>query len=384
MKKLKKIISFITMSIVLVSCSDTALENRDWLQKPSFETPMTLTPSSENIEMIAGNDTTTAITFTWSPGNDRGAGTTLKYFLRMDILGNNFKGKTELGEPTVLVEEIPAGVFTKSYTVGALNDLLIERWGYPGSSIPKLEVEIIAQVEGGAQFQTPEYARTSFSAKIFSPGPLPLFMVGDAVGSGWNYNAGVKLNEVIERSQYTYSGEFSAGSFKIIDSPGSEWPSYNPKDASTLVYNKTDPGTVSNFEITKAGRYSLYINRKKLIYALAYTPYEKVFMVGNATPAGWDAGKAVPMIWDPKNPEVFTYTGILKVGEMKLHLDFGNWNGRNLMPEVGGTKISGNTTDDTRVKLTHGQPDDKWVIQTEGNYEITLNPAKMTIVFKKL
>src|SRR3972149_195820 len=119
MKNIKNIISFLLMSIILISCEDKGLEDVNWLKEPLFDVPMILTPSSEDVVMTAGNDAAVAVTFNWTAGNNRGTGTTLKYFFRMDIIGNSY------GEATTLLEEIPAGGFTKSYTVGELNELLI-------------------------------------------------------------------------------------------------------------------------------------------------------------------------------------------------------------------------------------------------------------------
>lgn len=379
MKNIKNIISFIIMSIILISCEDKGLENADWLKEPSFVKPMTLTPSNDEVVMTAGNDDAVAITFTWTPGNDRGTGTTLKYFFRMDIVGNNF------GEATTLLQEMPVDVFTKSFTVGELNELLIEKWGYAGGSTAKFEAEIIAQVENSAQYQKPEVASTSFSATAFSQGPLPFFLVGDAISGGWDYNTGKKINEVIERSQYTFTGDFSVGSFKIIDKPGSEWPSYNPLDEFNLAYNKTQSQTASNFNVTKAGRYSLFVSRSKLTYIFAYTPYENVYMVGNAiTGIGWDIGKAKQMTWDPKNPEVFSYKGQFDAGEFKLYTQQGNWGGRALMPPVNGTKLIVDGEATAMSLMPNANPDNKWIIETTGNYELIINPAKMTIRLNKL
>lgn len=379
MKNIKNVISFVIMSIILISCEDKGLENVDWLKEPNFVKPMTLTPSSDDVVMKAGNDDAVAIAFTWNPGNDRGTGTTLKYFFRMDIAGNNF------GEGTTLLEELPVDVFTKSYTVGELNELLIEKWGYAGGSKAKLEAQIIAQVENSPQYQKPEVASTSFSATAFSQGPLPLFLVGDAISGGWDYNTGKKISEVIERSQYTFTGNFSVGSFKIIEKPGSEWPSYNPKDELNLVYNKTESPTVSNFNVTKAGRYSLFLSRSKLTYIFAYTPYENIYMVGNSiTGIGWDIGRAKQMTWDPKNPEVFSYKGQFDAGEFKLYTQQGDWGGRALMPPANGTKLIVDGDATAMMLMPNANPDNKWIIEATGNYELIVNPAKMTIRLKKL
>jgi hypothetical protein len=390
MKNIKNIISFIIMSIVLVSCEDKGLENQDWLQEPNFANPLTLTLSSKEVVMIKGNDNANAITFTWTQGNDRGAGTSLKYFFRMDILGNNFsKDIDDVTKKTVYTEEIPGGVFTKSYTVGELNSLLLKHFMRPGGAVTNLEVQIIARVDNGSQFQTPEVSTSSFVATSFSPGPLPLFMVGDAISGGWDYSTGKSLPEITERTIYSYIGNFSVGSFKIIEKPGFELPSYDPEAGNTIVYNKTNPRTADNvFKVSEAGRYSFYMDIEQKTYVFGYAPFEKIYMVGSATTAGadgWDLGKSIPMVWDPKNPEVFTYTGNLKSGEIKFPMSNTDWNWKNVLAPTNMEKINGNETDNTTALVVNGgQPDNKWFIETAGNYKVTINPVKKTIVFKKL
>jgi len=387
MKNIKNIISFIIMSLVFFSCEDKGLENEDWLQDPNFPNPLTMTLSSKEIVLNKDNEDATAITFTWTQGNDRGAGTSLTYFFRMDLTGNNFGEGAAPGTSTTITEEIPAGVFTKSYTVGELNALLLKNFKRPGGVITNLEAQIIAQVNNSAQYQKPEFSTSGFAVTSFSPGPLPLFMVGDAISVGWDYSTGKILPEITERTIYNFIGDFSIGEFKVIENPGSELPSYDPAPGNKIVYNETEARTANNvFKVTEAGRHSFYMDIDKKIYAFGYVPYENVYMVGNAiTGIGWDIGKAKPMIWDAKNPEVFTYSGQFDAGEFKLALDLGNWNGRFLMPEVNGTVLKGDASDNTTVSLMpNGQPDNKWVIETAGQYELTVNPAKMTIVLQKL
>lgn len=387
MKNIKNIISFIIMSLVLVSCEDKGLENADWLQEPNFANPLTMTLSSKELVLNKDNQDQNAITFTWTQGNDRGAGTTLTYFFRMDITGKNFGEGVDPKTSTTITEEIPSGVFTKSYTVGELNSLLLKNFKRPGGVVTNLEVQIIAQVDHTAQFQLPEVSTSSFAVTSFSPGPLPLFMVGDGISGSWDYSTGKNLPEITERTIYNFVGDFSIGSFKVIEKAGSELPSYDPIAGNKIVYNETDPRTADNvFKVTKAGRHSFYLDIDQKTYAFGYVPYENVFMVGNAINGiGWDIGKAKPMIWDPKNPEVFTFIGQFDAGEFKLALDLGNWGGRFLMPAVNGTVIKGDINDNTTMQLMpNGSPDNKWIIETSGQYELTVNPAKMTIVLKKL
>nr|WP_294929367.1 SusF/SusE family outer membrane protein [uncultured Flavobacterium sp.] len=391
MKNIKNIISFIIMSIVLVSCEDKGLENQDWLKEPNFANPMTLSLSGTEVVLAKENEEANAITFTWTEANDRGAGTTLTYFFRMDIEGKNFGEGMDVTDDayTTITQEIPAGIFTKSYTVKELNALLLKNFKRPGGVVTNLEVQIIARVDNSAQFQLPEVSTSSFSATSYSPGPLPLFMVGDAISGGWDYSTGTSLPEITERTIYTYTGNFSVGSFKVIEKPGSELPSYDPGVENTLVYNETDPRTAENvFNVTQAGRHSLYMDIDTGTYFFGYQPFEKIYMVGSATTAGvdgWDLGKSIPMVWDPKDPEVFTYTGDLKRGEIKFPMSNTDWNWKNVLAPTNMEKINGNETDNTTALVVNGgQPDNKWFIETAGNYKVTIDPVKKTIVFKKL
>lgn len=375
------------MSIVLVSCEDKGLENQDWLQEPNFANPLTLTLSSKEVVLIKDNEDENAITFSWTQGNDRGSGTTLKYFFRVDILGNNFsKDEEDEEKKTVYTEEIPAGVFIKSYTVKQLNSLLLKHFKRPGGAVTNLEVQIIAQVNGGVQYQLPEVSTSSFAVTSYSPGPLPLFMVGDAISGGWDYSTGKSLPEITERTIYNYAGDFSVGSFKVIEIPSSELPSYDPAPGNTIVYNETDPRTADNvFKVTQAGRHSLYMDIEQKTYVFGYVPYENVYMVGNAiTGIGWDIGKAKQMTWDPKNPEVFIFKGQFDAGEFKLYTQQGNWGGRALMPAVNGTKLVPDADATPMSLMPNASPDNKWVIETTGQYELIVNPANMTIRLKKL
>lgn len=387
MKNIKNIISFIIMSLVFVSCEDKGLENVDWLKEPNFTNPLTITLSSKEIVLSKDNEDEKAITFTWTEGNNRGDGTSLTYIFRMDIAGNNFGKGANPEASTTIIEEIPVGIFTKSYTVKELNSLLLKNFKRPGGVITNLEVQIIAQVNNSKQFQLPEVSTFSFTATSYSPGPLPLFMVGDAISGGWDYNTGKSLPEKTERTIYHFIGDFSMGSFKVVAKAGSELPSYDPIAGNKIIYNETNPRTEQNvFKVAEAGRHSLYLDIDQEIYAFGYVPYENVYMVGGAiTDIGWNIDKARPMTWNPKNPEVFIFKGQFDVGEFKLALDQGNWGGRFLMPAASGTVIKGEASDNTTMQLMpNGQPDNKWIIETAGQYELTVNPAKMTIVIKKI
>lgn len=379
------------MSIVLFSCEDKGLDNQDWLQEPNFANPLTLTLSSKELVLVKENEAQNAITFTWTQGNDRGAGTSLKYFFRIDILGNNFsKDEFEEDKKTVYTEEIPAGVLTRTYTVKQLNSILLKHFKRPGGTVTNLEVQIIAQVNGGAEFQLPEVSTSSFAVTNYSPGPLPLFMVGDAISGSWDYSTGKSLPEITERTTYNFIGDFSVGSFKVIEEPGHELPTYDPVytvgKENTIVYNETEERTTANvFKVTQAGRHYFNMDIEAGTYEFYYKPYDKLTLVGESIDGQrWNKdNNPRPMNWDSKTPEVFTTKVNLGLGEMKIFVNTPDWNSC-LRPLVANTPINGNNSDATGFKHALGGPDDKWVIATAGDYDVTINTVKMTIVFKKL
>ena len=211
-------------------------------------------------------------------------------------------------------------------------------------------------------------------------------MVGDAISGGWNYSTGKSLPEIIENTTYSYIGSFSVGSFKVIKNLGSEFPSYDPAVGNIIVFNESSPRTEDNvFKVTQAGRHSLYIDIEEKIYGFGYVPYENVYMVGDAiTGIGWNIGSAKQMNWDPKNPEVFTFTGQFDAGQFKLYTQQGDWNGRALMPPVNETKLIVDAPATAMSLMPNASPDNKWVIETSGMYKLIVNPAKMTIILQKM
>ena len=104
-----------------------------------------------------------------------------------------------------------------------------------------------------------------------------------------------------------------------------------------------------------------------------YLPiYPNLYLVGDATPAGWDINNPSPMVVDATDPFTFTWTGQLTAGQFKIPTAKGNWGCDFFMPVVDGE------TDLTKTTLSlvkGGNPDKKWVITnaTAGNYTITIN-----------
>lgn len=126
-----------------------------------------------------------------------------------------------------------------------------------------------------------------------------------------------------------------------------------------------------------------------------FTPYTEMYLVGDATPNGWDLGNATPMTQDASDPNVFTWTGRLNTGEMKFSPDKqDDWNGAWFLAASDGETPTGtvqkvifiNKSDDSCQEeyndISVGSVDLKWRITEAGNYTVTLNQLleEVTIV----
>lgn len=117
-----------------------------------------------------------------------------------------------------------------------------------------------------------------------------------------------------------------------------------------------------------------------------FTPFETLYMVGDATPAGWSVESATPMTRvDDYN---FTWTGQLTAGSMKITCDKkGDWMGAWFMSAVNDEEPTGSEQVMTFVDKINdpkmADVDRKWKITQAGTYKITGNQLTETITIVK-
>ena len=171
------------------------------------------------------------------------------------------------------------------------------------------------------------------------------------------------------------------GGFKFITTLGQALPSYNKgADNSSVVKRTSETEADDLFQINEAGLYYIYLSLKDMTISYKKLLYENLYLVGNATAAGWDIEKVIAMTPDNLNPNIFTYQGALQEGELKI-LAQRKFDGTTFKPLVPDGSI-----ESTDVQVTPGeQPDYKWKITAEqaGLYKITLDTEKMEIKLEK-
>ena len=116
-----------------------------------------------------------------------------------------------------------------------------------------------------------------------------------------------------------------------------------------------------------------------------------IYLIGSASPAGWDLGNATPMTAG-SDAYTFTWEGQLNEGELKFTCDRkSDWMGAWFMASESGKAPTGQTeqmlfidksSDLCKAQYLEnnvGDLDFKWNITEAGTYTITLDQLKETV-----
>lgn len=104
-----------------------------------------------------------------------------------------------------------------------------------------------------------------------------------------------------------------------------------------------------------------------------------LFMVGDATPAGWDIGNPTPFVQSEENKLVYTYEGNLNIGEFKCCTVTGNWNAPFIRPMTEGREVGTTAILAEEFQMYQGDPDLKWRVTTAGRYRIVFDLRNWTM-----
>lgn len=290
-----------------------------------------------------------------------------------------WQGKLNAGEFKFITTK---GQLLPSYVRGATEDKLTLRTLETQPDL-KFKVEKTGLYNIAIDLLNLSISVTEGSEPLFNA----LWMVGDAAPNGWNIDNPSPMR--LDRSNpfvFSYSGILNAGEFKIPTAKGN-WggdfymPFVNYQDLTLTDVRLVTGGSPDyKWKIINAGNYKVKLDiLSNKIEIKAFTPFTKIWLVGDATPNGWDIGNATPMLAEPGNADVFTYVGAMKAGEFKFALQK-DFNGDFFMPVT-----EGEGAESTEMKFVPGgSPDVKWKLTQPGNYRITIDQSKDTIKIEKL
>lgn len=226
MKNIFRLLAFSVFASGIISCEKT--ETKDYYEGG---TPPVLSASTATVSLEPGQEANTAIVFNWTnPDYMFTTGLSshdVMYTLEIDTLGANFASSKK-------VSPVVSKDLTKTYTVGELNnilgnDMLLQltpRRNYT------FQVRVISSIGSGVKLTSNVI---TFTTKPFQPPPKveppsasTLWIVGDAVASGWSnplpapYDASQKFTKNSE-TLYTLTLNMpGGGGYKLIQIQG-DW-----------------------------------------------------------------------------------------------------------------------------------------------------------------
>lgn len=278
---------------------------------------------------------------------------------------------------------------SKTFTMGELNNIVVGKLG--------LEIGKATDVTAVVQAFVPVNGKTALSNEItikITAAPTgaaysQLWIVGDATPNGWDINNPNEMKvDPTNSFQFKYGAVLNAGEFKIPVAKGN-WgadffmPATNNPDLTDKTVEFVPGGAPDKkWKITTPGAYKILLNisATSFIEIKPFTPYANLWLVGDATPAGWDIDHPTPMVPTAGNPYEFTYTGELKAGEFKVPTATGNWGTDYFMPVTNDEGI----TSTNAIFVPGGNPDFKWKISETGSYKVTINQLTESISIQKL
>ena len=107
-----------------------------------------------------------------------------------------------------------------------------------------------------------------------------------------------------------------------------------------------------------------------------------LYMVGDATPAGWSIDNPTELTQDTSDKFVFTYHGKLNTGELKFPFSTGDWGATFAYAPEANTEINASGVASDKIDIRKGGDDLKWKVTLAGIYTITINLRDYTIAVK--
>jgi hypothetical protein len=296
-----------------------------------------------------------------------------KYVLQMDLAGNNFDSPIDLVTTTGT---------SYTMTVAQMNNTLIGVMELPAFEVNNLELRLHSFVN-----QITPYTEVYSDVIQFSITPYeeivfikPIYLIGDATPAGWDNMAGTPM-------QHIGSGKFAVVEtlnatgdwIKFLSVPGQWAPQWGTDASGTsgsgnLVYrpdeNTADPASIPSAKVE--GDYYIMADTLNLLYEIFMTS-GNLFLVGDATPAGWDAGAAIAFA--ENTPHVFTLTTSLNAGGGMKFLEVqGAW-----APQWGTNDKGNNKKGILSYRPTEAVPDPPNIPgpSAAGQYTITVDMTTM-------
>jgi hypothetical protein len=353
MKRILNIASFLAaLLLLLASCEKEGI--KAVLQPGKANT---LTASAVTLVLDStGAATTLATAFKWDPVK-YGIAVATNYTLQIDTLKDDFANGVN----------VPlANSLSKSYTVAELNQVAL-LLGLPPDSASTLQARVTADVQG--LNSAPQAVATVYSNTLTLtvtpyatipptkyPVPDSLYIVGDATAGGWGNPVPVPAQRFTKIDYATFGIilPLTGGKQYLLIPTNGDWGHKYAVADNTVPAVKTGtdfiPDAGENIDAPAAsGLYQIIVDFVKGTYAVTpvdpATIPDKLYIVGDATPGGWN--NPVPADQELTKTSAYTFSITLNLTGGKAYLLLpvnGSWTHKYAVPDdtdpslkMGGT-----------------------------------------------
>ncbi len=332
-----------------------------------------LTLSVTNSELVLTEDSASEeFEFSWTTGSNYGTGASIDYILQFDKKGNDFSNaiSTDLG----------TAVYSETYTYSSLNDLLLSDLDFTYNEVDTLESRVIAVIASDeVEPDTSDVVDICITPYEEETSIDELYIIGSATEVGWDIENAIALTQdTANESQFIFDGILTEGTFKFPVNTDTDWNQdmyMCDTDDDTKIYLHNGGDSDDNqWTITQEGWYRIVVNVSEL--TISIDCLDHLYIIGDATSAGWDMSSAIELEQDDNYYE-FTYSGELTAGEFKFPV--------NQDTDWGQDMFMADPDDDTKMYRHIGgaSDDNKWTIEEDGTYDLTLNVKDLTINISK-
>ncbi|MBT1688585.1 SusE domain-containing protein [Dawidia soli] len=285
---------------------------------------------------------------------------------------------------------------SKEFTHVDLNNLLIDKLRIEAGKTADVTAQVTASViiSDKVVKSNPVMFKATPTSKDVTPAAYTkMWIVGDATPNGWNKdNPNEMAADPTNIYQFKYNEVLTNGKFKIMTGTGN-WsvdsympPVDNGAVTSTDVNLHAKATPDNKWDVVDAGPYKIILNigANRSIRIMKYVPFDQLYILGDATSAGWDPANAIAMTADPDDPYVFTWTGELNAagrGQFTFPVSSEASNTTFFAAPTSGAGITA-----TQLSFTStGTSVNKFKLKAgeEGTYTITVNQLKETISIVK-
>jgi len=374
MKKISNLLLFTLSLFAFASCDKV-----DDLPLYGEGNAVTLTSSAPTIAPAPADSNKVVLTYNWTYPNHSTDSSNIKYIIEIDSVGKNFAAAYR--------KEV-MGKMSGTFIAKELNNFLVGR-GYAFNVPVSLEARVISSyannneriISNVVPLKVTPY---KIPPRVALPTTGKLFIVGGATQGSWGNPVPTPTQELARLNETTWGGVFqlNGGEQYLLLPLNGSWDN-KFSVASNQVAGLSAGGDFGfnlpdNFPGPAAsGWYQIIVDFQTGKFKV--TPYTStlptnLFMVGGATPGGWNNPVPVPSQQLTRlNSSQWEITIALTAGEKYLFLpNNGSWDNKYGVPDAGVTGVGNGS----QIVYNVGAQDIP-APSVSGNYKILVNFATL-------